>query len=138
MAEDFITKIQGDLDLQNPFHAELLAAAVLSTLRETIGSAQAAAIERRLPKSLQAAWVGDPFKTQFRTHRREEIWREDQFFERVGRLAEIRDRKLTEDITRVVFNRFQDLLDDQDVEFFSSHLPGSLRTLWVEGVPALH
>jgi len=137
MAEDFITQIQGDLDLQNPFHAELLAAAVLSTLRETIASAQAAAIELRLPKSVQAFWVGDHFKTEFRTHRREEIWREDQFFERVGRLAEIRDPKLTEDIVRVVFNRFQALLDDQDVDFFSTKLPGAIRTLWVEGVPAL-
>jgi len=138
MVEDFITKIQGDLDLQNPFHAELLAAAVLSTLRETISSAQAAAIERRLPKAIQAYWVGDPFKTEFRTHRREEIWREDQFFERVGRLAEIRDRRLTEDIVRVIFNRFQALLEDQDVDFFATRLPGNIRTLWVEGVPALH
>lgn len=137
MVEDFITKVQGDLDLQNPFHAELLAAAVLSTLRETIASAQAAAIELRLPKTVQAYWVGDPFKTAFRTHRREEIWREEQFFDRVGRLAEIRDPKLTEDIVRVVFSRFQALLDDQDVDFFSTRLPGGIRMLWVEGAPAL-
>lgn len=137
MVEDFITKVQRDLDLQNPFHAELLAAAVLSTLRETISSAQAAAIELRLPKAIQPFWVGDHFQTAFRSHRREEIWREDQFFERVGRLAEIRDRKLTEDIIRVVFNRFQEMLDDQDVDFFSGRLPERIRTLWIEGAPAL-
>jgi uncharacterized protein (DUF2267 family) len=138
MVEAFITKIQGDLELQNPFHAELLAAAVLSTLRETIFSADAAAIERQLPKSIQAYWVGDMFKTAYRTHRREEIWREDQFFERVGRLAEIRDSKLTEDIVRVVFNRFQEILNDQDVDFFATKLPSGIRMLWVEGAPAVH
>ncbi len=138
MVEAFITKIQGDLELHNPYHAELLAAAVLSTLRETINSADAAAIERQLPKDFQAYWVGDMFKTGFRTHRREEIWREDQFFTRVGRLAEIRDPKLTEDIVRVIFNRFQEILNDQDVDFFATKLPTSLRQLWIEGAPALH
>ncbi|MNT87226.1 hypothetical protein D3C72_2276140 [compost metagenome] len=55
----------------------------------------------------------------------------------MGRLAEIRDRKLTEDIVRVVFNRFQEELDDQDVDFFATRLPERIRTLWVEGAPAL-
>lgn len=137
MVEDFITKVQRDLDLQNPFHAERLAAAVLSTLRETISSAAASAIELQLPKGLQSYWVGDPFKTEFRTHRREEIWREDLFFDRVGRLAEIRDPQLIEDVVRVVFSRFQEVLDDQDVDFFATSLPGRIRALWVEGKPVL-
>ncbi len=137
MMEDFISRIQGDLELQNPFHAERLAAATLSTLRETISSAQAAAIELRLPKSLQPFWVGDPFKTAYRSQQRDEIWREDQFFERIGRLAELRDKKLIEDVVRVVFNRFQEVLDDQDVDFFATRLPQSIRMLWVEGAPAL-
>lgn len=138
MAEDFITQIQRDLELPTSFLAEQVTAAVLSTLRETLSSPQAAAIELRLPKDLQAYWVGDPFKTEFRTHRREEIWREDQFFDRVARLSEVRDLGRVENLIRVVFARLQTVLDDQDVEFLASHLPGRIRSLWVEGAPALH
>jgi uncharacterized protein (DUF2267 family) len=135
MAEDFITKLQGDLHLQSPHRAECLAAATLSTLRETLTSPQAAAIELALPKELQAYWVGDRFQHGYRDQRRAEIWRADLFFERVGRLGEIRDPQVVEDVVRTVFQRFQEMLDDQNVEFLASRLPDKIRLLWVEGAP---
>lgn len=136
MAEDFITKLQRDLNLSSPYRAECLAAATLSTLRETLTSPQAAAIELALPKALQAYWVGDRFQHGYRDQQRAEIWREDLFFERIGRLGEIRDPRTLESIVRHVFQRFQEELEDQDVEFFATRLPGRIRTLWVEGAPA--
>lgn len=136
MAEDFITKLQRDLHLPSPYRAELLAAATLSSLRETLTSPQAAAIELALPKELQAYWVGDRFQRGYRDQTRAEIWREDLFFERVARLGEIRDPKLVPEVVRTIFHRFQEVLDDQDVEFFATRLPGKLRLLWVEGAPA--